>query len=145
VAKLYQRLLKLPLSKSVTTVVFALLNAHHTFMREDRASHLQLLVHLSQSSVDQLTAKLVKAQTPEIKANAIALLKFFLLGYTLQPKYFTDHADRFSQALAQCKESTDYASTQALIDLLAICMAAYSGHPEIYIEFQERIGELLYD
>jgi hypothetical protein len=24
-------------------------------------------------------------------------------------------------------------------------MSAYSGHPEIYIEINERIGELLYD
>ena len=35
--------------------------------------------------------------------------------------------------------------TQALIDLLTVCMSLYSGHPEIYIDIQERIGELLYD
>ncbi len=45
-AKLYTRLIKLPLSNPVTVVIFALLNAHKTFLVVQRGSHLQLLVHL---------------------------------------------------------------------------------------------------
>ncbi len=34
---------------------------------------------------------------------------------------------------------------QDLIELLQVCMAIHSGHPEIYMEMQERMGELVYD
>ena len=86
-----------------------------------------------------------------MRVNAITLLRFFLLGYRLQPKYFTDYSDRYIQGLTNCKQTMTTGDaeackqTQALIDLLTVCMSLYSGHPEIYIDIQERIGELLYD
>ena len=35
--------------------------------------------------------------------------------------------------------------TERLAEYLTVCMSIHTGHPEKYIEIQDRIGELIYD
>ncbi|TNV85471.1 hypothetical protein FGO68_gene12743 [Halteria grandinella] len=154
-AKLIQRLLKLPLSSTVTVILLQLFNAHRSYMIQQRTAHLQLLVHMMSDSVSNLTSKLIKSLSPIMRLNCLKLLRFFLLGYRMQPSYFLDYCDsRYLQVLENCKlqisllpdVSTDELRfIQSLIDFLTTCMAVYSGHPEKYGEIQDRIGEIIYD
>ena len=80
----------------------------------------------------------------------------------MQPAYFINYCDVFIAILVKQKETLDTLRsvvtleyqdrykeesyfTEKLIEYLQVCMSIHTGHPEKYIEIQDRIGELIYD
>ena len=95
-SELYFRLLKLPSSNPVTSLLMTLLNAHSTFLKNQRDAHLQLIVHMMSKSVSLLSLKVANQASPyEYRTNALKVLKFYLMGYRMQAKYFTDNCDTY--------------------------------------------------
>jgi hypothetical protein len=96
ISELYFRLLKLPTSNPVTSLLMTLLNAHNTFLKSQRDAHLQLMVHMMSKSVSLLSLKVANQASPyEYRKNALKILKFYLLGYRMQAKYFTDNCETY--------------------------------------------------
>lgn len=103
---MYSRLLKLPFSNPVTLLIQTILNAHITFQKTQKDAHLQLLVHLMSQSVDILSQKTAKKTNPfEHRSNALRILKFYLFGYRMQAKYFTDGCENYLSVLLELKDA----------------------------------------
>ena len=109
-------------------------------------------------SVSLLSSKVANQASPyEYRMNALRVLKFYLLGYRMQAKYFTDNCDTYQSVIIELRTtllSIDTASTdlqallpfaQSLHTFLTLCMSIYSGHPELYSRLQDYLGELAYD
>jgi hypothetical protein len=90
--------------------------------------------------------------------NALKVLKFYLMGYRMQAKYFTDNCDTYQAVIIELRttllsiDTTSSSDLQALLTFaqslhtfLTLCMSIYSGHPELYSRLQDYLGELAYD
>jgi hypothetical protein len=105
-SKLYTRLLKLPMSHPVTVLLQTILNAHNTFQKSQKDAHLQLIVHLMSHSVGILSQKVGKKNSPyEYRMNALKILRFFLFGYRMQARYFTDQCENYLTVILELKEA----------------------------------------
>ena len=109
-------------------------------------------------SVSLLSSKVANQASPyEYRINALKVLNFYLMGYRMQAKYFTDNCDTYQSVIIELRTtllSIDTASTdlqallpfaQSLHTFLTLCMSIYSGHPELYSRLQDYLGELAYD
>eukprot|EP00347_Sterkiella_histriomuscorum_P008207 403345967 len=139
--KIYFSLLKLPLTKVIENSLLTQLRA------QVQSQKFQFLIYLIPRSIKLLIAKLKKSSTTRV--GALNLLKFFEFGYQMQPKYFIDYCDDFIQILENLRADYDPARdrefTQEFANFLTVSMNIHMGHPEKYIEIQDRIGELTYD
>ena len=97
-------MLKLPLSRPVTNALLTLLNAHNTFMRGQKEAHLQLLVHMMEEHIRVLGGKLAKRSGWEYRGNALKVMRFYLMGYRMQARYFTQMVDKYVEIIVQIQD-----------------------------------------
>ena len=71
-------------------------------------------------------------------------MRFFLIGHQIDPIYFLDTLESLEQLVKLFSEgeSTDLLLLAKVINLVQLCMAIHTGHPEKYKTTSELIIEL---
>lgn len=126
------RILKWPTTDKVLSIVMATLR----FLLFN--SNFNILISLLKGTLASVILKKLKGGNAE---NALSIVKFFLIGFTVSPTYFHDNIPLFeevSEDMFTNKKPLSTSFLQEYVNFLTVLMEKiHPGHPELYTKLHE--------